>query len=109
MASPVRYIYGTEVQILALTVASPNWIDRAFYYPTDKDYFYQASNGIMKKYGSGELSGVGIRLNGSVLGGVKNLIQSSDILEIPENYEYNVYRLGIEGIVNCEGIINLIS
>ena len=71
MAEPLKFIYGTEAQILALTPASPNWINRAFYYPGDKDYFYQALNGIMKKYGAGESSGVGHRLNGILMSGPK--------------------------------------
>ena len=65
MAELIKYYYGTEAQILALTNTSPNWVEKAFYYPSDKTYFYQLVNGVMKKYGdvSGVLSGIGITLN----------------------------------------------
>jgi hypothetical protein len=47
-----KFKFGTEVQILALTSASPQWTDLAFYYPSDKAYFYQVQNGVMKKIGT---------------------------------------------------------
>ena len=104
----VTHIYGTEAQILALTVESPDWIEQAFYYPSDQTYFYQLFNGEMKRYGGGEGSGIGIRLNEAVLGGIKILIEDNDILEIPENYDYNTLALTIDGIVNCDGQINML-
>lgn len=103
----IKFVYGTEAQILALVPTDAAWVDRAFYYPEDKPYFYQALDGVMKKYGGGETSGVGIRLNGSIIGGVKSLIESTDILTIPENYEYNVHRLNVQGNINSEGEINI--
>jgi len=47
-----KYNFGTEAQILALLNTSPLWIDLAFYYPSDKAYFYQIQNGVMKKIGT---------------------------------------------------------
>jgi len=107
MAELVKYIYGTDAQILALTPSSLNWFDRAFYYPSDKDYFYQALDGVMKKYGSGEGSGIGITLNGKYLAGIKYFITSLETLVIPEQYEYNCFLLTVEGVVNNYGIINM--
>lgn len=107
MAVPT-FVYGTEAQILALTEESPDWIDQAFYYPNDQTYFYQVFNDEMKRYGGGEGSGTGIRLNDAVLGGVKRLIEYDDILEIPEHHDYNTFDLTVDGIINCDGQINLI-
>jgi len=112
MGSSVKklFYYGTESQILALTPSSSQWIDRSFYYPIDKTYFYQAFNGTMKKYGGGDVSltGIGILLNGKVLGGIKTKIEETDTLEIPENYDYNTFSLIIAGIINCNGQINIV-
>jgi hypothetical protein len=109
MATAVKFIYGTEAQILALTSESELWIDRAFYYPSDKDYFYQLLNGEMKLYGIGTAAavGIGITLNDKVIGGVKSRIESEDVLTIPEFYEYNVFSLNIEGVINNNGIIHI--
>jgi hypothetical protein len=109
VADLVKYFEGTEAQILALTPASENWVELAFYYPSDQDYFYRVVDGEMKKYGSGEsaVSGVGVTLNNKVIGGVKSLIEQNDILDIPENYEYNIHNLEAQGIVNCNGTINI--
>ncbi len=104
----LTFIYGTEAQILALNEESSNWIEQAFYYPNDQTYFYQVFEGVMKRYAGGESSGTGVRLNGSVLGGIKTLIELTDILEIPENHDYNTFKLTVDGIVNCDGQINMI-
>lgn len=114
MATLVQYFIGTEAQILALTPVDENWVERAFYYPTDKTYFYMALGGEMKKYGYYEpseinVSGVGIMLNDKVIGGVKSLIEINDILFIPENFEYNLLNLQIEGVINNEGVINILN
>jgi hypothetical protein len=112
MAGLVKYIYGTEAQILALDNTHDLWCERAFYYPSDKSYFYQLVNGGMKKYGDGEdavaSSGVGVFLNGKVIGGVKTLIESIDSLLIPVNYDYNTFQLYVEGTIQCNGQINMI-
>jgi hypothetical protein len=108
MAEPVKYIYGTETQILALTDESPLWFNRAFYYPSDKDYFYQLVDGVMVKYGGGSEAGVGIKLNNSVIGGVKILIEENDVLVIPANYDYNTTSLNVDGVINNDGQINII-
>lgn len=109
MADIVRFLDGTEAQILALTSDSPNWIDKAFYYPTDQDYFYRVVDGEMRIYGAGNASvvGVGITLNDKVIGGVKNNILINETLNIPENYEYNVYSLDVQGTINNSGVINI--
>jgi len=103
-----RFIYGTEAQILALTPADDLWKDLAFYYCSDKAYFYQVAEGIMKKYGDANTAGVGITLNGVVMGVVKTLISEDDILNIPENYDYNTLSLNVEGVINCTGQINIL-
>lgn len=103
----VRFIYGTEAQILALQPTDANWVDRAFYYPEDKEYFFQAVSGVMKKYGSGQGSGIGVRVNGDLLGGIKTLIEETETLTIPENYEYNAHRLNVVGSIDNEGEINI--
>jgi len=53
--------------------------------------------------------GIGIKLNTSVIGGVKRFISLTDELEIPLDWQYNVVSyLDIEGIVINEGEINII-
>lgn len=110
MAGSINFVLGTDAQILALTPESENWIDRAFYYPSDKNYFYQALNDEMKKYGEGdnESIGEGIRLNEKIIGGVKTLIEENDTLDIPENWDYNTFKLDIDGVINCSGQINIL-
>jgi len=107
MAGLVKYIYGTEAQILSLVEGDANWIDRAFYYPSDKTYFFQVDNGVMKKYGAGVFQGVGVTLNGFIVGGIKELIEAEEVLNIPNNYAYNSYYLTVEGSVDCSGTINI--
>jgi len=111
MAELVKYIYGTEAQILALNPTDVNWVEMGFYYPSDKSYFYQAIGGVMKIYGYTDISisGIGITLNDKIIGGVKNKIELLDVLHIPENYEYNLLSLHVDGVINCEGTINIIS
>ena len=104
----LKFIYATEAQILALLPSESNWNDRAFYYPEDKDYFYQALNGVMKKYGSGEGSSVGVKLNAQTFGGVKTTIESADVLDIPQFYAYNTTRLNVAGVVEVAGEVNII-
>lgn len=102
----------SESQILALTSSSALWFEKAFYYPNDfprKQYFYRLLDGQMYQLGSdAELSGVGVKLNGSIIGGVKSLIESNETLNIPVNYEYNLINLQVSGVINCNGIINLL-
>lgn len=105
------FISATDAQILAYNPSSPEWVEYGFYYPTDKAYFYQALDGVMKKYGDGDDDedwGTGVTLNDKSIGGVKTLIESVDVLNIPENYDYNIFVLNVEGIINCEGQINLL-
>ena len=111
MAKDIEFFDGTEAQILALTSAHPKWIERAFYYPSDKDYFYQILNGRMRPFGKvgseGTAAGVGVKINGQVLGGVKTHVLSSDSVDIPQLYDYNTFALSVEGEINCNGSINL--
>lgn len=104
----LNFIYGTEAQILALTPLSEEWIEQAFYYPNDQTYFFQVFEGERKRYGGGEGSGTGIRLNDAVLGGVKTLIEDNDILEIPDYHDYNTFDLTVDGVINCDGQINML-
>jgi len=107
MAATVNFVYGTESQILSLTSDSPKWVEQAFYYPVDTDYFYQALNGVMKQYGGGSQAGTGIKLNGMVIGGVKRIIETTELLNIPLYYDYNTFTLEVNGIINCDGQINV--
>lgn len=107
MATNIRYYYGTDAQILALTPVSASWQERAFYYPSDKSYFYQIVDGELVKYGSGSASVTGVNINGQVIGGVKQLITETEVLEIPQDYEYNIHRMQVDGIVNNYGTINI--
>jgi len=110
MADIVKYVYGTEVQIMSLTALSPLWFEKGFYYPSDKSYFYQLVEGVMRKYGDGVnpvTVGEGILLNDAPIFGVKINILEQDALWIPINYDYNTHTLNIQGIVTCEGQINI--
>ena len=109
MGAAIRFIYGTEAEILALTPSSSKWVERAFYYPEDKTYFFQALNGVMRRYGAGDttLVGVGVTLDGKVVGGVKTKILLGETLDIPINYDYNTFSLFVQGEVNVSGQINM--
>lgn len=113
MAQSVKFFDRTEAEILAFTPASPEWVDKAFYYPSDKDYFYRALNGTMHAYGlagsTGTNAGVGVKLNGQVMGGVKTSIAQSETVDIPEDYDYNTYTLAVNGTVNAYGQINIMQ
>jgi len=102
----VKFKWGTEAQILALLPTDAKWVNRAFYYPSDKSYFYQAVDGVTRKYGDGSGSGTGVKLNGSVLGGVKTYIQTNELLDIPEHHDYNTFSLKIDGDIKLGGQIN---
>jgi len=52
---------------------------------------------------------VGVTLNEKYLAEPKNLIGTSDTLNIPENYEYNVTELVVDGVIDCDGVINIID
>lgn len=109
MADLVKYYFNTDTEILSLTPTHPAWQDRAFYYPEDKTYFYQALDGVMKRYAGGDVSviGVGCTIDEKVIGGVKQVIYSGETLEVPEDFEYNVSRLSVQGIANVQGTINV--
>jgi hypothetical protein len=53
--------------------------------------------------------GIGITLNGRVIGGVKRLIQTGEILDIPLYWEYNVTRLEVDGNIQLDGTINILD
>lgn len=113
MAQKIEFYDGTEAQILALTPSSSNWVDKAFYYPLDKDYFYRALNGTMHAYGlagsAGTNAGVGVKLNGQVMGGAKTTIAQSETVDIPQDYDYNTFTLTVKGQVNVLGQINIMQ
>lgn len=107
MADIPKFKYGTEAQILALLPTDSSWVNRAFYYPGDKDYFFQALDGVMKKFAGGESIGEGIKLNNQVIGGVKSVLLESDVLFIPENWDYNTFILSNNGTIINNGTINI--
>ena len=104
MGNAVKYFYGTDEQILALTSESANWHERAFYYPSNRLYFYQIVDGVMARRATGR----GVTVNNEVIGGIKRNINEDELLYIPEDYEYNALRLNIDGACECLGIINII-
>jgi hypothetical protein len=56
-----------------------------------------------------QFNGIGIKLNGLVIGGVKRLIELSDVLDIPPYWQYNIVGdLDVDGLIDNEGEINLI-
>jgi hypothetical protein len=61
--------------------------------------------------GGGTFTGIGIRLNGQVIGGVKRFIEQNDFLEIPSYWEYNVFNLDVDGVIEIEefGMINIMD
>ena len=113
MGIAVKYVSSkSEVELLSMTDADPQWYDQGFYYPNDvpiKPYYYRVVTGVMTQYAGGDVSvvGVGISLNEKVIGGVKTLIENGDILTIPENFDYNTYSLNVSGVVNNSGQINI--
>ena len=56
-------------------------------------------------------AGVGITLNNRWIGGVKRIIETSDVLNIPPYWQYNVFQLQIDGLVIIEstGSINTLG
>ena len=114
----IKFKESSEQNILNLKIGDTQWVERAFYYPSDKDnIFYQVINGRMRKFdctlGSGTSTSetaqeaIGILLNSKMYSGYKMNIIESDILFIPEDYEYHGNYLTINGLVNCEGIISI--
>lgn len=55
--------------------------------------------------------GVGITLNNRWIGGVKRIIETSDVLNIPPYWQYNVFQLQIDGLIIIEstGSINTLD
>ncbi len=104
-----KFKFNTDAEILALTPEHPSWENLAFYYPNDRTWFYQAYEGVLKKYhGDPSEGGVGIFLNGKVIGGVKQYIEADDVLDVPANWEYNVTQIAVDGIINLDGDINIL-
>lgn len=50
-------------------------------------------------------AGIGIKLNGQVIGGVKRYLMPFDVLDIPEFWQYNIHglTLDIDGIIQNNG------
>jgi len=52
---------------------------------------------------------LGVTINNNTFAGVTSLIEESYIINIPENWEYNLFKpLIVEGTVELEGEINFI-
>jgi len=109
MGAALRFIYANTYEAIEdLEPTDAGWIDQAFYYPDDATWFYQARNGVMRKFhGDPAENGVGVKLNGKVIGGVKELIEEDDVLTIPVNWAYNTYRLQVNGSIECYGTITI--
>lgn len=54
-------------------------------------------------------AGIGIKLNGQVIGGVKRVIESNNTLDIPEFWQYNIrgLTLDVDGVIENNGEINI--
>ena len=113
----IEFYDSTDEKINALTPASQNWVEKGIYWPRDKDYFYRIVDGILIPIGkgastaiaSGEGVGVGIKLDGKVIGGVKSLILQAEELIIPQDWEYNVFSLCVQGVICNFGTINIMQ
>ena len=109
--SKFQVFKGTDQAILALTPTQDKWKELALYFPLGEEYFYQAVDGVMQPIGkgavTGESVGVGVKINGKVVGGVKTYIEEIDILDIPTFFDYNTYRLQIAGLVRTNGTIRI--
>ena len=104
MANLVEYFFNTEAAILALTPTDEEWVNMAFYYPNDKEYYYRIIDGIMQR----STAGIGVKVNGFLISGSKQKILGNETLEVPEGFEYNTHRLDVDGIINCDGEINIL-
>lgn len=107
MATTLKFIYGTEAQILALTPESEAWYNLGFYYPSDRAYFYQAVDGEMKKYGYTDPGDQveGVTINDKFMTGLKYNLIEEDVLLIPENYLLKYPYIYNAGSINCSGIL----
>lgn len=112
----IKFKESTEANILLLKQGDNQWIERAFYFPNDKDnIFYQVINGRMRAFDCTASSGgggvlqeiIGIQLNYKMYSGFKMNISDTDVLYIPQDYEYHGNYLTINGLINCEGIISI--
>lgn len=58
---------------------------------------------------SGTFNGIGITINGKNIGGVKNYILSTETVNIPSYWEYNLFKLTVDGIIDIDelGTINI--
>lgn len=52
---------------------------------------------------------IGVDLDSKYLSGVKNKILGGEVLTIPEDYEYNLFNIDIDGDLNIDGYLNLFS
>lgn len=111
--SSVKFFLSTESEILALLPTSPKWVNLAFYYPEDKDYFYQIVNGVMRPIGKnasiGLNTGEGVTINGKVMGGVKTFIKQDELVDVPVDYDYNTFSLRVSGQMLITGGLKLMK
>lgn len=109
----VKFYLSTESEILALDTNSSKWVNLAFYYPNDKDYFYQALNGVMRPIGKngslGISTGEGVTINGKVMGGVKTNIKQDELVDVPIDYDYNTFSLSVSGSMLITGGLKLMK
>lgn len=54
-------------------------------------------------------AGIGIKLNGQVIGGVKRVIIFNEVLDIPVFWQYNIHglTLDVDGIIQNNGEVNV--
>jgi len=60
---------------------------------------------------TGTFNGIGITINGKNIGGVKNYILESETVDIPSNWEYNLFKLTVDGFIDVDelGTINIME
>lgn len=84
-----------------------------FYLVNDEEIYFRASNSWIQISStepdpSQTIDADGITLNDKTIGGIKFVIEESDVLKIPENWQYNVRNsLTLLGTIHNNGILNI--
>lgn len=59
-------------------------------------------------FSGGTVNLLGANLNGSFFSSPKQIIEINETLNIPLNFEYNVTKLDVDGIIIMDGDLNII-
>ena len=95
-----------EVDILP----DENIVPLAFYLVNNSDLYLRSSDDWIGLSGSSSTNELeGITLNDKTIGGIKELIDTDEVLKIPENWQYNVRNsLTCKGTIYNKGTITII-